>query len=280
MKLIVEGIKRYRENPREDYLDERLSKTKELGIRVIKISNKEYPARLKEIRDAPPLLYVLGRLPKTNKIIAVVGTRNPTKYGKEFSIGISRELVRRGWAVVSGLARGIDTFAHKGALKAGKSKPKPTIAVVGCGLDRVYPPENEELFREISKKGAVISEHPIGTTVSAINLVNRNRIISGLSNGIIVVETGKRGGTIHTIYYADIQKKKIFYAEPKNKQAEQVKGLLFLREKKIFYRNKIHKISTDIYEIPVLIQMDLSGNRRIEGFGDYADFVISRLQTK
>lgn len=268
-RRIVEGIQEYRGNPREDSLDKRLSMAKSMGIRVVKISNEGYPANLREIRDAPPLLYVLGRIPQTWRAVAVVGTRNPTKYGKEFSEGISREIARRRWVIVSGLARGIDTFAHKGALESGRVRPKPTVAVVANGLDKVYPPENKELFREIAAKGAVISEHPIGTSVSAANLVARNRITSALSVAIIVVETGKRGGTTHTIHYADVQKREIFYAKPKDVRVEQAEGIQFLRDRVVFH-GKMHEISTEVYEIPVT-----------EGlFGSYADFVISKCEDK
>lgn len=271
-RKIVEGIQEYRENPREDSLDKRLSMAKSMGIRVIKINTKDYPANLREIPDAPPLLYVLGRIPhpKTWRAVAVVGTRNPTEYGKEFSEGISREIARRGGVIVSGLAKGIDTFAHKGALEAGRVRPKPTVAVVANGLDKIYPHENRELFWEIAAKGAVISEHPIGTSVSAANLVARNRITSGISVGIIVVETRKRGGTTHTIHYADVQKREIFYAKPKDVRVEQAEGMLFLRNRKVFHGNKMHEISTGVYEIPVT-----------EGlFGSYADFVISKCEDK
>ncbi|MBA7518687.1 hypothetical protein ES705_10759 [subsurface metagenome] len=267
---IIGGIGEYRRSPKEDFLDRRLSMAKDMGIEVVKINTKKYPENLREINDAPPLLYVLGRIPQTWKAIAVVGTRNPTEYGREFAEGISREIARRGWVIVSGLARGIDTFAHKGALEAGGVKPRPTVAVVANGLGKVYPPENAELFREISSKGAVISEHPIRTDVSAANLVRRNRITSGISVGIIVVETGKRGGTTHTIHYADIQKRKIFYAKPKDRSVEQAEGISILRDKKVSHGNKMHKISTDVYEIPVSDGL----------FGSYADFVISKCADK
>ena len=269
---IIEGIQEYRKNPREDSLDKRLSMAKSQGIRVIKINTKDYPANLREIPDAPPLLYVLGRIPhpKTWRAVAVVGTRNPTEYGKEFSEGISREIARRGGVVVSGLAKGIDTFAHKGALESGRVRPKPTVAVVANGLDKIYPHENRELFREIAAKGAVISEHPTGTSVSPANLVARNRITSWLSVAIIVVETGKRGGTTHTIHYADVQKREIFYAKPKDVRVEQAEGILFLHNGKVFHGNKMHKISTEMHKIPIT-----------EGlFGSYADFVISKCEDK
>ena len=270
---IVEGIQEYRKNPSEDFLDKRLSMAKSQGIRVVKINNKEYPANLRQIPDAPLLLYVIGRIPQTWRAVAVVGTRNPTEYGKEFSEGISREIARRRWVIVSGLARGIDTFAHKGALEAGRAKPgkpRPTVAVVANGLDKVYPHENKELFREIAAKGAVISEHPIGTSVSAANLVARNRITSGVSVGIIVVETGKRGGTTHTIHYADVQKRRIFFAKPRDAKVEQAEGLLFLRDRKVFHGHKMHKISTKAREIPVAETL----------FGSYAEFVISECENK
>jgi DNA processing protein len=274
---IIKGIQEYRKNPRDDFLDKRFYSAKNIGIKIVNINNKKYPANLKEIRDAPPLLYVLGSIPQTWRAVGVVGTRNPTEYGKKITEGISREIVKRGWVIVSGLARGIDTFAHKGALKAGITRQKPTVAVVANGLDKIYPPENKELFHEIAAKGAVISEQPIGTSVSPANLVTRNRITSGLSVAIIVVETGKRGGTTHTIHYADVQKRRICYAKPRNKKVEQAEGIMFLRDKKVFHGNKTHKISTEVYEIPV--SEGLFGS--YAGlFRDYADFVISKCERR
>jgi len=276
-RKIVEGIREYRKNPREEFLDKRLSMAKSKGIRVVKIKNRDYPANLREIPNAPPLLYVLGRIPQTWRAVAVVGTRKPTDYGKKFSEGISREIARRGWVIVSGLARGIDTFAHEGALESERVRPKPTVAVVANGLDKIYPPENDGLFREIATKGAVISEHPIGTSVSAANLVARNRITSGLSVAIIVVETGKRGGTTHTIHFADVQKRKIFFAKPMDVRVEQAEGILFLRDRKVFHGNKTHKISTEVYETPV--SKGLFGS--YAGlFREYADFVIAKCEDK
>lgn len=272
---ILKGIREYRKNPREDFFDKRLSLAKSQGIKIIKMNTKEYPSNLREISDAPPLFYVLGRIPQTWRAVAVVGTRNLTDYGKEFSEGISREIARRGWVIVSGLATGIDTFAHKGALDAGRVRQRPTVAVVANGLDKVYPSENKELFQEIVTKGAVISEHPIGTRVSAANLITRNRITSGLSVGIIVVETGKRGGTTHTIHYADVQKRKIFYAKPYDASVEQARGILLLRDRKVFHGNKMHEISTEVHGIPV--SKDLFGDYAVL-FGDYADFVISKCE--
>ena len=119
----MKGYRNTGKKPNEDFLDKRLSMAKSQGIRVVKIHNEEYPANLREIRDAPPLLYVIGRIPRTWRAVAVVGTRNPTEYGKEFSEGISREIARRRWVIVSGLAKGIDTFAQKVALEAGRAKP-------------------------------------------------------------------------------------------------------------------------------------------------------------
>ncbi|MBE0517429.1 MAG: DNA-protecting protein DprA [Methanophagales archaeon] len=260
---VVKGIQEYRKNPRDDFLDKRLTTAKNREIEVITIADEKYPANLKEVRDAPPLLYVLGSTPQHWRAIGVVGTRNPTDYGKEFAEGISREIARRRWVIVSGLARGIDTYAHKGALEAG-----PTVAVVASGLDKIYPAENKELFQEIATKGAVISEHPIGTGVSAANLVTRNRITSGLSVAIIVVETGKQGGTIHTIRYADVQKRKIFYAKPRDVRVKQARGVLLLHDKKVFYTKKLLEISTEVYEIPVTAGL----------FGSYADFVINKCE--
>ena len=147
---------------------------------------------------------------KTN-CVSVVGSRNATKYGLDTSYKIGQELGEKEITVVSGMARGIDTMAHKGALNIGAK----TIAVVGCGLDRVYPPENSELFKEISEKGLILSEYVVGTKVEAGNFPARNRIISGLSENLIVVEATPKSGALITVDYALEQGRNI-YAVPGN----------------------------------------------------------------
>ncbi|MCM8782441.1 MAG: DNA-protecting protein DprA, partial [Candidatus Omnitrophica bacterium] len=158
---------------------------KKHSIEIVKIADKSYPKILKQIYDPPPLLYVRGKILRDNEFaVAIVGSRFASVYGTVTAERLGYDLASRGVVVVSGLARGIDSAAHKGALKAyGR-----TIAVLGNGLKTIYPPENRKLADEIIEKdGAIISEFPIDTLPFASNFPRRNRIISGLSLGVIVV---------------------------------------------------------------------------------------------
>lgn len=185
----------------------------ENNIETITIKDKYYPDKLKVIYDPPVVLYSKGDKTILNKkAMAIVGCRLCTEYGKITAKKIAYNLSMNNINVISGLARGIDAAAHTGSL-AGTGK---TIAVVGCGLDRVYPEENKNLFREIIKAGGVIiSEYVIGTKPLAKNFPKRNRIISGLSNGVIVVEAGLKSGTLITADFA-LEQGKDVYAIPGN----------------------------------------------------------------
>ena len=173
-----------------------LEKCEKDGIDILSYYCDSYPKRLKQISSPPVLLYVKGRLPLIDEMltIAVVGARRASLYGKASAGEISKQLARSGAIVISGMARGIDTAAHRGALKAEGE----TIAVLGCGVDVCYPPENEELKRVIEGHGAVISEYPPGTAPFAANFPVRNRIISGLSVATVMVEGGATSGSAIT----------------------------------------------------------------------------------
>jgi DNA processing protein len=175
-----------------DRVEEHLSRLKAFGAKALTVDDPAYPLRLKEIPFPPPLIFVKGVIkPEDSLALALVGTRSASYYGKKTCRSLARELARRGVTVVSGLARGIDTAAHQGALEGGGR----TLAVLGCGLDVVYPPENLELYGRIQESGALITEYPLGTPPEAHNFPRRNRIISGLSLGVLVVEAGVRSGT-------------------------------------------------------------------------------------
>lgn len=177
------------------------------GINLVTIFDPEYPQELKYIQNPPAVLYVKGNLPGDSKInIAVVGTRTATVYGIKTARRISAQLARRNICVVSGMARGIDTSAHKGAIEAEGR----TIAVLGCGIDVVYPPENRVLAKDIRQHGAVISEFPLGTPPDKGNFPVRNRIISGLSRGVVVVEAPLRSGALITADFALDQGREVF----------------------------------------------------------------------
>lgn len=170
-------------------------------------SHKDYPSNLQDLPGAPQKLFVLGKiLKKDRRAVAIVGSRNMTGYGKRTAIRFTKKLVDNGITIVSGLARGIDTVAHNTALAAGGR----TIAVLGSGIDIIYPPENKSLALEISQKGAVISEFPPGTKPLAANFLARNRIIAGLSLAVLVIEGKRRSGTISTATHAANMGREVF----------------------------------------------------------------------
>ncbi len=176
-------------------------------VEVIVVDDSSYPKNLAKIFDPPLLLYMKGKfLPRDWIAVAIVGSRRPSLYGRRIAEKLGRELAARGLTVVSGLARGIDSAAHKGALSGGGR----TVAVLGSGLDVVYPPENRGLMEEISPRGAVISEFPMSTFPDRGNFPRRNRIVSGLSLGVVVVEAAQRSGALITVDCALEQGREVF----------------------------------------------------------------------
>lgn len=166
-----------------------------------------YPARLKEIYDRPAVLFVAGTLTSQDELsVAVVGTRRASVYGREAASRLSADLARNGVTIVSGLARGIDTESHRAALEAGGR----SIAVFGCGVDVIYPPENARLAASILERGALLSEHPLGTRPDARFFPRRNRIMSGMSLGVLVVEGDMQSGARSTAQHALEQDREIF----------------------------------------------------------------------
>ena len=183
-----------------------LDKVHQKGIKILTLTDTDYPALLLEIPDPPPYLYVYGCISATKKNISIVGSRNATQYGRDTTQRLGRDLASLGMTIVSGMARGIDTAAHEGALMArGK-----TIAVLGSGLERVYPKENETLFHRIAETGAVISEFPLSAEPEAHHFPMRNRIISGLSLGTVIVEATLRSGSLITARLAAEQNREVF----------------------------------------------------------------------
>ncbi len=176
------------------------------GIAILTQSDPAYPGRLLEIPDPPPLLYMMGTFSPDAAAVAVVGSRNATSYGLETTERLCRDLARGGVAVISGMARGIDTAAHRGALDGGGT----TVAVLGCGLNTVYPPENRALFERIPTSGAVVSEFPLDAGPDPHHFPRRNRIISGMSMGTVVVEATRRSGSLITARLALEQGREVF----------------------------------------------------------------------
>ncbi len=175
------------------------------NCKILTMNDKEYPSLLREIPDPPPILYLHGTLPDTPHI-AIVGSRNATSYGISNAGRIAGELVMSGCCVVSGLARGIDTAAHNGAL----NKIGATVAVLGSGRGNIYPAVNRELAYKIAVDGAVISEFPYMSPPEAKNFPQRNRIISGISSGTLVVEAAKKSGSLITARLAAEQNREVF----------------------------------------------------------------------
>jgi DNA processing protein len=186
---------------------EQHQKVAKFGVVLVPITDPRYPARLREIFDPPPLLYARGRVELLSHLmLAVVGTRRPTPYGMTVAARISKDLSEAGLTIASGMARGIDTAAHRAVLEAGGD----TIAVFGCGVDEVYPSENRKLAESLSEKGLVISEFPMGAPPFPQNFPVRNRIISGMSAGVLVVEGGEYSGSTITAKLASEQNREMF----------------------------------------------------------------------
>ncbi len=195
--------------PWREHAERELAKAHESGVSIITSDDPAYPDNLKDAPDPPLCLYVKGGLlSRDTAAIAIVGTRRPTHYGEKITYDMARDLASAGITIVSGLARGIDTQAHKGALSVGGR----TIAVLGCGIDVAYPPENRGLMEEIahSGRGAVITENPFGTKPESGYFPARNRIISGLSRGTAIIEAAEDSGSLITADYAIKQGRRLF----------------------------------------------------------------------
>lgn len=188
-------------------LDAEMEKLERHKVKAFIYEDPLYPSRLKEIYDYPPVLYVMGSLPAEDEpCLAIVGTRRPTIYGRQVTEEIVTDLARSKITIISGLARGIDSVAHRAVLDAGGK----TVAVFGSGLDIVYPGENTKLAQAIMEHGALVSEYPLGVKPKAENFPLRNRIMSGLSLGVLVVEAGERSGALITAHQAVEQNREVF----------------------------------------------------------------------
>jgi len=200
-------IRRVAEVENWESIGEDLKRSIPEGANITAISEKEYPSKLKNITDPPPILYYRGDLAALDgPTLAIVGSRKPSDYGRKLAGKLSGDLASIGVSIISGLAFGIDSEAHKAALEvSGK-----TYAIFGCGLDYIYPPSNKQLAERIASSGALISEFPGGTKPERFNFPVRNRIISGLSDGVLVVEAAMRSGALVTARLALEQGKEVF----------------------------------------------------------------------
>ena len=211
------------------YAHQQLSRLNKAGGSVVTYWDDAYPGHLKKIYDPPPFFFMRGTLEEADRYaLAIVGTRRPTEYGIALAEHFSREFVRLGIVVVSGLARGVDTAAHTAAANNGGR----TIAVIGSGIDVIYPRENTALSARIAECGAVISEYAMGAKPDAVNFPRRNRLISGLSLGTLVIETGAEGGAMITANMALDQNREVF-AVPGNITSAHSRGCnLLIKEGK------------------------------------------------
>ncbi|MEW6003255.1 MAG: DNA-processing protein DprA [Nitrospirota bacterium] len=210
--LSVEGIglnraKNIKKFSLWEEVDKQIEILEKKQIRVVSLHEPSYPEMLRDIEDSPAVLYMKGNiLPRDRYAIAIVGSRKPTHYGISVTENISEELASMGFTIVSGLARGIDALSHRSALRAGGR----TIAVVGSGLDVPYPPENKGLMDKIENSGCLISEFPPGTPPERENFPRRNRLISGLSLGVLVIEATSDSGSLITAAHALEQNREVF----------------------------------------------------------------------
>jgi DNA processing protein len=234
-------------------VDRELDRAAKQKVSIITAKDALYPRYLLNIYDHPALLYVRGTLRQDDVNIAVVGSRRASTYGKYTTERLSRELAFQGITVISGLARGIDSAAHRGALMAkGRS-----IAVLGSGIDVIYPPENRELYERLSVQGALVSEFPFETPPNAPNFPARNRIISGMSLGVVVVEAGDRSGSLITARLALEQGREVF-AVPGSIDASGSRGTHKLIRQGAKLIEGVHDILEEITP-----QIDEAGRKRL-----------------
>lgn len=187
-------------------IEAELKAMQKLGAQFVFYTDATYPQQLKMLADAPPVLAALGNIGLAQQQqVAIVGSRNASAHGCRFTENLAAELSAKGWCATSGLARGVDTYAHKGGL-SGRGK---TIAVLGGGLDHIYPPENENLFYDIAKHGLILAETPIGTKPTAQSFPKRNRIVAGLAAGVVVVEAARKSGSLITAQQAGEQGREV-----------------------------------------------------------------------
>jgi len=214
---VIKRVIQARENVDLEKVWEKIEKQ---GIKILTWQDDAYPQRLKEIDQPPPVLYIRGEYLSDDLFaVAVVGTRRVTPYGRQITEELAAFLAANGMTVISGLARGVDAIAHQAALKAGGR----TIGVLGSGVDKIYPPEHRALAEQIMERGAIISDYAPGTPPEASNFPPRNRIISGLSLAVVVVEAGETSGALITAEFAAEQGREVF-AVPGSILAPQSKG--------------------------------------------------------
>jgi len=243
----------------EDHFD--LSRERERmrlsGIRFVCQTDRGYPSALREIYDSPIGLYWKGQYEIDRPCVAIIGTRRATLYGRATAKKFAADLARMGFCIVSGMARGIDTAAHEAALEAeGK-----TIAVLGCGMDIIYPPENLELYQEISKCGAVVSEFPFGRRADRQTFPMRNRVVAGICDAVIVIESDVAGGSMITARFAGEQGRQVMAVPGRVDQTSSAGCHQLIRDGATMVTTVDEILEELRYQRPVEMELPLSGER-------------------
>lgn len=262
----------------EGLLNRELDSLARAGIRLVSIYDGEYPPLLKEIPLPPLLLYCVGDVTlMQTRCVGIVGTRDPSRYGLEVTEQFSSTLAKCGLTIVSGLARGIDSAAHRAAVDAGGK----TIAVLGCGIDKIYPADNAALYKRIEKEGLLVSEYGPGVPASNFQFPERNRIISGLSEGVLVTEAGQKSGSLHTANNAVDQGRDLFVI-PCNVTSSRGFGSNMLIKKMphcaVFSPDDVaERLGIHGYKEPVTaMQLDFIEEKLVAGLG-YAELNFEQL---
>ncbi|MBS4536063.1 DNA-processing protein DprA [Clostridium sp. D2Q-14] len=258
----------------DSYYNDILTYSNENNIKIITILDEEYPSHLKNIYNPPKTLYLKGNYKLIYRpSISIVGSRKATYYGKWAAEKIAKELSCLGICIISGMALGIDAIAHKGALDEGGD----TIAILGSGIDKPYPRRNINIFEEISSKGLVISEFPIGMEPRAGNFPLRNRVISGLSKGVVIIEAREKSGSLITAYHALEQGKEIF-AVPGNINSIYSKGTNLLIKDGAKIVTNIEDILEEINEFKMLLDKNKDNKKNYDGLSDKELLVIKSIE--
>ena len=271
-------------------LSKELRIMEKIDAKAVNIFDDDYPENLKTIYSPPILLYMKGEIkPEDADAIAIVGTRQPSHYGISTCERLANQLALRGITVISGLARGIDTMAHRGAIKSGR-----TIAVLGSGLNYIYPSENRKLAEQICEKGALVSEFPMDTPPYRFNFPRRNRVICGLSLGVLVVEASERSGSLITASFSLDENRELFaipgQADSRTsmgtnnlikqgaKLVEDVDDIIIEIENSLRYKNIPKKKTEQSIAIPDSVLTD--DEKRIKSFLSYEPLYIDELARK
>ncbi|MCH7517700.1 MAG: DNA-protecting protein DprA [Candidatus Dadabacteria bacterium] len=253
----IESIKNF---DNWDKAGQELEKIEKRGIKLLPLNDPDFPDSLSHTYNPPPYLYMYGEiLPQDKLSIAIVGSRMPDQYGRLMAESLSGELTSLGVTIVSGMARGIDSIAQSEALKRGGR----TIGVLGCGLDIVYPPENVKLNKKVSQNGAILSEFPLGTPPLAQNFPRRNRIISGLSLGVVVVQASEKSGSLISASFALDQNREVF-AVPGNVGEKLSRGTNWLIKRGAKLVETVDDIISEVEALRNLNREDSPDEDRIE----------------